>query len=121
MANPSGYRYASLPAEIGLSDSQLNESYEQTGIDIPGLHARHSRSVVRVPASRVAWGPTIMNEAPNPANAVRFLQTLFSAEGIAIQQSVGPAPISPPVVSRADYRELPAALRGLVAIRPQEH
>ena len=62
-----------------------------------------------------------MNEAPNPANAIKFLQTLFSADGVAIQKSVGPEPISPPVVSRADYRELPAALRGLVAVRPQEH
>jgi ABC-type molybdate transport system substrate-binding protein len=121
LANPSGYRYASLPSEIGLSDSRLNESYEHIGIDIPGLHARHSRSVVRIPASRVTWGLTIMKDAPNPAHAISFLQTVFSAEGVAIQKSVGPGPISPPVVSRADSRELPAALRGPVAIRPQEH
>jgi molybdate/tungstate transport system substrate-binding protein len=120
LANPSGYRYATLPAEIGLSDSGLNERYERTGIFIPGLHTPSSRTVVRVPASRVTWGLTIMKDAPNQANAIKFLQLLFSAQGVAIQQTLGPDPIAPPVVSRHDLHKLPAALRGLVAVKPSE-
>ena len=47
--------------------------------------------VLRVPASRVVWGLTILKNAPN-----------------------GPEPITPPTVSREDYREMPSALRPLV-------
>jgi len=42
------------------------------------------------------------------------LQLLFGPEGVAIQKAMGPDPISPPLVSRSDYHELPAALRSLV-------
>jgi molybdate/tungstate transport system substrate-binding protein len=114
LANPSGYRYARLPDEIGLSAPALNRYYDDTGIVIPGLHTRHSASVVRVPASRVEWGLTILKDAPNKANAIRFLRLLLGPEGVAIQRSVGPEPISPALVSRADYHELPAALREFV-------
>jgi ABC-type molybdate transport system substrate-binding protein len=114
LANPSSYRYARLPDEIGLSNSGLNGYYEKTGIVIPGLHARHSASVVRVPASRTVWGLTILRDAPNEANAIKFLQLLFSGQGVAIQQSTGPEPIVPPVVSHEDYRDLPPPLRALV-------
>jgi len=75
---------------------------------------KHSAPAVRVPASRVVWGLTIMKNAPNEANAIKFLKLLFSGQGTAIQQSTGPEPIAPPVVSREDYRELPSALRALV-------
>jgi len=114
LANPSSYRYAQLPSEIGLSDSELNHHYGKTGIFIPGLHTKNSAPVVRVPASRVVWGLTIMKNAPNEANAIKFLKLLFSSQGTAIQQTTGPEPITPPVVSRDDYRELPSALRALV-------
>jgi molybdate/tungstate transport system substrate-binding protein len=114
LANPSGYRYARLPDEIGMSNPDLNRHYEQTSIVVPGLHTRHAAPLVRIPASRVEWGLTILKDAPNKANAVKFLELLFSAEGVAIQQSTGPEPITPPVVSRSDYRDLPPALRALV-------
>jgi hypothetical protein len=55
-----------------------------------------------------------MNGAANQANAIKFLQLLFGPEGVAMQRSVGPEPISPPVVSRSDFHELPQALRSLV-------
>jgi molybdate/tungstate transport system substrate-binding protein len=114
LASPSTYRYARLPAEVGLSDPALDRRYEKIGIVVPGLHAGHSATVVRIPATRVRWGLTIMNGAANKDNAVKFLHLLFGPEGVALQRSVGPEPISPPVVSRADFHELPQALRSLV-------
>jgi molybdate/tungstate transport system substrate-binding protein len=114
LANPAAYRYARLPDEVGLSNPDLDHYYERTGIVIPGLHTKRSPDVVRIPATRTRWGLTIMKNAPNPGNAIKFLQLLFGPQGVAIQQSTGPEPISPPVVSRSDYRELPAALRNLV-------
>jgi ABC-type Fe3+ transport system substrate-binding protein len=59
----------------------------------------------------------VVKSAPNPANAVRFLQLLFGSQGIALQTATGPAPISPPVVSREDYRRLPGSLASLVGVR----
>jgi molybdate/tungstate transport system substrate-binding protein len=114
LANTAAYRYARLPDKIGLSNSDLDHWYERTGIVIPGLHTNRSPAVVRIPATRTRWGLTIMKNAPNPGNAIQFLQLLFGPEGVAIQRSTGPEPISPPLVSHSDYRELPAALRSLV-------
>jgi molybdate/tungstate transport system substrate-binding protein len=114
LANPASYRYARLPQDIGLSDSQLNPRYQQVGVVIPGLHAKHAAPVVRIPATRVEWGLTILRGAPNQANAVKFLQTLFGPEGVAIQRSTGPEPLVPPVADREDLRALPAGLRHLV-------
>jgi molybdate/tungstate transport system substrate-binding protein len=119
LANTSGYRYARLPDHIGLSNPDLDDWYERTGIVIPGLHTNRSPHVVRIPATRTRWGLTIMKNAPNPANAIQFLQLLFGPEGVAIQRSTGPEPISPPLVSRSDYRELPPALRSLVNRSPR--
>ena len=114
LANTAGYRYARLPDDIGLSNPDLDDYYERTGIVIPGLHTKRSPNGVRIPATRTRWGLTIMKNAPNPGNAIQFLQLLFGPEGVAIQRETGPEPISPPLVSRSDYHELPAALRNLV-------
>ena len=56
----------------------------------------------------------ILKNAPNEANAVKFLLLLFSSEGVAIQRSTGPEPIVPPRVGYEDYRDLPPALRTIV-------
>ena len=66
-------------------------------------------------ATRTAWGLTIMKSAPNRENAIKFLQ-LFLAPGDIGQvtlQKVGPAPVSPALVSPDDYAQLPAELRSL--------
>jgi ABC-type Fe3+ transport system substrate-binding protein len=62
----------------------------------------------------VTWGLTILKQAPNPDNAVKFLQLLFGPQGVAIQRSTGPTPIEQPEVSRVDFHRLPPALRPLV-------
>jgi hypothetical protein len=64
--------------------------------------------------SECIFDSSILNDAPNKANAIRFLRLLLGPEGVAIQRSVGPEPISPAVVGHSDYRELPAALRDFV-------
>jgi molybdate/tungstate transport system substrate-binding protein len=114
LANPTGYRYVKLPDQIGLSNPALEDEYEKTGIVIPGLHAGQGAPVVRVPATRTTWGLTILKSAPNPDNAIKFLQLLFGPDGVSIQSSTGPAPIQPPTVSIVDFLRLPASLRPLV-------
>jgi len=61
-----------------------------------------------------------METAQNRDNAVAFLELLFGPQGVAIQTGTGPAPITPPVVSRRDFERLPRALRPLVAAQGRD-
>jgi len=108
------YRYVKLPDDIGLSDPAENRHYEHASIIIPGVRLPFTEPVVRIPGTRVVWGLTVMNKAPNRANAIKFLQLLFGSQGVALQAASGPTPISPPIVSHHDYGHLPKALQSLV-------
>lgn len=112
--NPD-YRYAYLPDDIDLSNPAKNEFYKQAVVRMPGLGIPGSDASVDVQATRTAWGLTIMKSAPNRENAIKFLQLLLAPGDIgqATLQKVGPAPISPPLVSADDYAQLPAELRSL--------
>jgi len=107
------YRYATLPDEISLSDPNLNAHYREAAITIPGLGLPDTDATVTIPGTRVVWGLTILKGAANPGNALKFLQLLLSAQGVAIQTSTGPTPITPPI----DFERLPFALRSLVRVQ----
>ena len=89
--------------------------YSQAVTVVPGLGVPGAAPKVAIPATRVIWGLTILRTAPNYANAIHFLQLLFSAQGVALQTATGPAPISPPVVSAADYAQVPSGLQSVVS------
>ena len=113
-SNPD-YRYVNLPDEINLSDPAKNAYYGQHAVVVlPGLGTPRSAQSIPIPATRVAWGITLMTDAPNRENAVKFLQLLLSPTGTALLKDNGPAPISPPLVTPADFRNLPESLRHLV-------
>ena len=113
-ANPSSYRYVRLPPAISLADPRQNKHYSQVFTVVPGLGLPDTASKVGIPATHAVWGVTILNTAPHHAAAVQFLQVLFSPQGVALQAASGPTPISPPVVSHADYNQLPAELKSVV-------
>ena len=115
------YRYVRLPDDVSLGLSGLNKRYAERSITIPGLQLATTASTVRIPATRVTWGLTVMKAAPNHDNALAFLQLLFSSEGAAMQTAAGPTPISPPIVSRQDYAHLPASLKAIVRAQPATH
>jgi molybdate/tungstate transport system substrate-binding protein len=111
------YRYVRLPDAVSLGNPALNRRYRDATIVMPGLGVgRDDDRKVAIPASRVVWGLTILKAAPHPDTAVKFLQLLFGAQGVALQTAAGPAPISPPQVDRDDAAHLPRALRPLVTI-----
>jgi len=110
--NPN-YRYVNLPDDINLGDTAKNCYYQQAVIVEPDLLGT---GFVAVPASRVTWGVTILNNAPNAANAVSFLQYLLGTVGQAALTTNGPTPINPALVSREDYRKIPSALQSLVQV-----
>ncbi len=114
-ANPSTYRYAKLPDAVGLSSSDPGLHYNTASTVVPGLGLPGTAPHVRIPATRVAWGVTILRTAPHYDAAIQFLQLLFSPQGVALQSASGPAPISPPIVSAPDYDHLSDALKPLVS------
>jgi molybdate/tungstate transport system substrate-binding protein len=112
--NPD-FRYVNVPDEINMSDPAKNAYYrEHAVIVLPGLDTPSSARSVPVTGTRVAWGITLMKNAPNRENAIKFLQLLLSPTGTAMLKEKGPAPISPALVSPADFRKLPESLRPLV-------
>jgi molybdate/tungstate transport system substrate-binding protein len=114
--NPD-YRYVDLPDEINLSDPAKDAYYRQNAVVvIPGLGTSRSARTVAVPGTHVAWGITLLKNAPHRENAVKFLQLLLSPAEKASLDENGPAPISPAVVSPADFRKLPESLRFLVSL-----
>jgi molybdate/tungstate transport system substrate-binding protein len=113
-ANPD-FQYVNLPDEINLSDPAKNSHYAKHAVVVlPGLGTPLSAQTIAVPGTRVAWGITLMKDAPNRENAVKFLQLLLSPTGTAMLKENGPTPISPALVSAEDIRRLPESLRPLV-------
>src|SRR5262249_8422642 len=90
--NPD-YRYVELPAEVNLSDPAKDTYYrEHAVVPMPGFGTAKSSRTVSIPASRVAWGITLMNAAPNRENAIKFLEMLLGASGTASLKENGPDP-----------------------------
>jgi molybdate/tungstate transport system substrate-binding protein len=118
-ANPD-YRYVNLPDEINLSDPARDAYYRQNAVVVlPGLGTPRSARTIAVPGVHVAWGITLLKDAPNKENAIKFLQLLLSPAGKTSLIENGPAPISPALVSPADSRKLPESLRPLVNVNRQ--
>jgi molybdate/tungstate transport system substrate-binding protein len=109
------YQYVDLPDEINLSNPAKDDYYRQHAVVVlPGLGTPHSARTIAVPAAHVAWGITLLKDAPNKQNAIKFLQLLLSPEGTSILKKNGPDPVFPAVVSLEDFRKVPEPLRSLV-------
>ncbi|MFL6707163.1 MAG: substrate-binding domain-containing protein [Massilia sp.] len=111
-ADKSGaYRYARLPEAIGMGVPPRGV-LAAAGVTMPGVDGPYAPAV-RIPASRVTWGLSILDQAPHAALAAQFLQLFFSAEGVALR-AAGPSPINPPLAMAGDIAGLPASLRPIV-------
>ncbi|HEY2381402.1 MAG TPA: substrate-binding domain-containing protein [Terriglobia bacterium] len=112
--NPD-YRYVDLPDEINLSDPAKDAYYRQHAIVVlPGLGTSRSAHTIPVPGAHVAWGITLLKDALNRQNAIKFLELLLSPEGTSALKKNGPDPLSAAIVSAEDFRNLPEPLRPLV-------
>jgi molybdate/tungstate transport system substrate-binding protein len=116
MTNPD-YHYVDLPDDINMSDPAKDAYYKQHAVVVlPGLGTSRSARTIEVPGTHVAWGIALMNDARNKENAIKFLRILLSPAGTASLNENGPAPISPALVSAADFHKLPESLRPLVKV-----
>jgi molybdate/tungstate transport system substrate-binding protein len=115
VAANADYRYVDLPDEINMSDPTKDSYYRQNAIVvIPGLGTPRSARTIAIPGAHVAWGITLLKDAPHKENAIKFLQLLLGPTGNALLKENGPAPLSPALVEAADFRKLPDALKPLV-------
>ena len=115
-ADKSGnYRYASLPDPVGMGIAPTGP-FAAVGVTMPGADGPAS-APVRIPATRVTWGLSIVDGAPHPKLAEQFLQLFFSPEGVTLR-AAGPGPIDPPQAAAADIAQLPTSLRALVRAVP---
>ena len=111
-------RLARLPAEIDLSDPSKQAFYSQVTLSIPGLATNDPH--VTIKGSRVEWGITLLNSSRNSANAIEFLRFLLTPnKGGELEQTTGPEPIFPAVVSQDDYARIPEVLQPLVRVTSQ--
>ena len=96
-----------MPDDIDLSNPAKNDYYRQAVVKMPGLGEPGSDASVDVRATRTAWGLTIRQSAPNREGAIKFLQLLLAPGEIGQMtlQKVGPAPITPAIVSADDFQE----------------
>ncbi len=108
------YRYAVLPPTIGMAVAPRGKS-AAAGVTMAG--AGGPGTAVRIPATRVTWGLSIVDGAPHAVLAEQFLQLFFSAEGVALR-AAGPTAIDPPQVLASDIAHVPASLRSLVRPLP---
>jgi molybdate/tungstate transport system substrate-binding protein len=114
MTNPD-YRYVDLPDEINMSDPAKDAWYRQNAVVVlPGLGTPRSAKTIAVPGAHVAWGITLMKDAPNKENAVKFLELLLGPAGAKALKENGPDPLTPALVSSADLHKLSAPLKSLV-------
>jgi ABC-type molybdate transport system substrate-binding protein len=116
MSNPA-YRYARLPDHIDLSTADSNSYYARASVTIPGLGLSESTPSVSIPATRVAWGITVLKNGPNQQSAVSFVDLLLAPVGAAALNANGPTPVSPALVSPSDYAHLPKSTQMLVTTK----
>jgi len=113
-ATNSDYQYIELPDAINLGNSSNNKVYKKAVIVMPDLNGT---GLVPVPGSRVTWGITILKKAPNPDNALKFVQFLLSDAGAQKAMADNHFPLlSPSLVGPLDYLFLPKVLRPYVQV-----
>ena len=93
------------PDEINMSDQAKDAYYRQHALVVlPGLGTPASARTVAIPGTRVAWGITVMKNAPNRENAIKFLQLLLGPAGRAALQENSQTPVYQALVVHLDLR-----------------
>lgn len=97
-----------LPAEINLSDSLLEDHYSKVSVEIKGSSPG---DYITVNGSPMLYGVTLLDNAPNRADAIDFMEFLLGEQGLKIMKEMGQDVENPPVTVSLD--KLPPELSAI--------
>jgi len=87
-----GFKYIELPREINLSDPAKNSVYSSVSTEVAG---NKPGAKVPVKGDFINYSLTILDNAPQKSEAVKFVDFLLSPEGINIFKKNGQEPLVP--------------------------
>lgn len=100
-----GLRYLELPAQINLSDPSMSETYKSVSLDVKG---GKPGTKMKVTGDYIAYGMSVLFNAPHRDEAIDFMRYILSEEGIRIFRMNGQNQIVP--FSAEEYDKLPPKL-----------
>ncbi len=111
-----GLKYVTLDDYINLGNYKYDDFYKQATVKVTGK--KPGAWIARTGKS-CTYGITLINNAPNSAGAISFLEYLLSPNGgLAILKEMGQPPFIPcRVDSKVVKKELPWELSKLVEVR----
>lgn len=87
-----GLKYIELPKEINLSDPSKNDIYKSVSLDVAG---NKPGVKMKVTGDYINYSITVLDMAPQKAEAINFLEFLLGPEGMNIFKINGQEPIIP--------------------------
>lgn len=87
-----GLKYIELPKEMNLSDPSNNDIYKSVSLDVAG---NKPGVKMKVTGDYINYSITVLDEAPQKAEAINFLEFLLGPEGMNIFKINGQEPIIP--------------------------
>ncbi len=104
--------YVTLPAEVNLGDPDYAEFYATASTDIAGSEPGTTRTMTGAP---IAYGITVLDDAPNMEAAIAFAEFILSAEeGLSVLSDLGQPPFIPVRISpETVVTEIPAGIAAL--------
>ncbi|MCK5035613.1 MAG: tungstate ABC transporter substrate-binding protein WtpA [Candidatus Sabulitectum sp.] len=104
--------YVILVPEVNLGDPDLAEFYATASTEIAGSEPGSTKTVTGAP---IAYGITILRDAPNAEAAEAFVAFLLSAEGgLAVLDDMGQPPFIPVRISpETIFSEIPSDIASL--------
>jgi molybdate/tungstate transport system substrate-binding protein len=85
-------KYIELPKEINLSDPSRNNLYSSVSMSVAGSKPG---TFMKVTGDYINYSLTVLNNAPQKEEAIRFLDFLLSKEGMDIFKENGQEPLIP--------------------------
>lgn len=99
-------KYVPLPSKINLENPGYSEYYSQAKVQISG---KKLGEFVTKTGEPMIYGVTVLDDAPNKVNAMKFAKFLLSEKGMAIMEENGQPSIVP---SMSDsYQNIPETLK----------
>jgi molybdate/tungstate transport system substrate-binding protein len=98
--------YCQLPDEINLSDPALDNIYNGVTVEVAG---KTPGSKMKITGESINYSLTVLDNAPNPDYAVKFVEFLVSREGMEVFRKYGQDPLIP--ISTEQPEKIPAELQ----------